>query len=254
MTEYSENRIHIGCNLSIRIRFRLGNPTRPVVVMSSGYGPSSFDKPLPLALIDVFSQQGLNWVQYVYPERDPLNPINDLLLSGAIASLRAVLWWLRSTGYSSVALYGNSFGANISMETALLEPIEFVVLSNPVLDFVEYRERQLGSQKFQEWETNGFVTIDYERGPARASFRFIEEARHQDFVQRCSTVHCPVIAFQGEQDNILSPKECIRFANGLPNGRVILLPQGEHTIRDANSLELVKVELHAFLAQFPEVN
>lgn len=233
-------------------RIRLSSPIRPtckIVICSSGYGPPTFDRPLASAIAQELVVNDIAALQYVYPERYSKNRVSDLLLTTGVFYILQLLAWCHEQGYSQVGLYGNSFGGNISIETALIHQVDFMILSNAVLDFVHYRKAQLGSAKFSEWESNRLTTITYEDGSFTSSYRFIEEATQQKLAKRLLQLKMPLLVFLSENDEILQMKK-LRSVFKSIGSRTVSLPKTSHSITAAEALRVVREELNIFLKQF----
>lgn len=234
-------------DVAISVRHHLTHKERPTVIMSSGFGTSSLDKPLPLALIDVFINRRINWIQYIYPERLPQATSRDLTISSGLNTLRSIHKWLGAQGYKCVALYGNSFGGNISLELAIQETIAFSIVTNPVFDFFNYRLKQLGVDALKQWKKKGSILIEYPLGTEYTSYSFIEEALQQNLFARCLSIQTRTLAFQGEKDDILTTFDIERLEKEVDIFEAHALPNAGHTISDNLSLELITQKVHRFL-------
>lgn len=239
--------LSIGCNLVFDVRFHLNQKNRPIVILSSGYAPGSFDDPLPVALINLFESSNLSWAQYIYPERDERNGVKDLLISSGLSALKAVCEWAKRNGFKEIAFYGVSFGANITLEIALLEPATFVILVNPVFNYYDYRCKQLGEKMMNDWQENGVIDIHYKESTVKTYYRFIEEAINQDLFNRAVSIETKVLAMQGAKDERLSVNDINVLGRKAKSWYPVILPQGEHSIRDLETIKLITHEISLFI-------
>jgi pimeloyl-ACP methyl ester carboxylesterase len=227
-------RLDLGVGLELAIRSSLVEK-RPCMVLSSGYGRFGYDEPIQLALIDALEEIGVGWIQYEYVERNANNPTTDLLISSGLHALRAACGWARARVTGPIGLFGISFGANISLEAALVDRPAIVLVVNPVFDYVEYRRQQLGLSAMERWAEAGATVITYDQD-VRSYHRFIEEARHQDLLYRCRHIACKVVACQGEADPILGTRYLERFATACPQAQVHVIPGADHAYHDPDAI------------------
>jgi pimeloyl-ACP methyl ester carboxylesterase len=233
----SETRIPLGLQMNVSVRSRL-HTHRPYVVFSSGYGRFGFDEPLQLEVIKVLDRLAIGWVQYEYAERTSQSGMTDLLISSGLNALRSVCRWARAEVSAPLGLFGISFGGNISLEAALLERPSMVFVVNPVFDYVDYREQQLGEAQMLQWARDGVTAIQYER-TVQSYYRFVDEARRQALMERVRDVPCRLIACQGSADPILGTRYLEELAKACPRAATHVIDGADHAMHEPHDVRQV---------------
>jgi pimeloyl-ACP methyl ester carboxylesterase len=198
-----EKALSYGVNLQIPIRHSQQNSKR-VVLISNGYNTWTSFRPIHKTITTAFTEQGFDWIHYLYPERTGSGHLHDLYISTGLAYLRFIHSYAVQLGYESIGLFGMSFGGNISMEASLSLETPFLILANPVFDYYDYRLQQIGSANMISWGENHTTQLKVYDTEIWAGHRFIVEATRQNLFQRAHNIQSATLAFQGEKDAILS--------------------------------------------------
>ncbi len=233
------NSLFFTLNQTIDIREDIPKNPTMIVILSSGYSIIGFDEPIQVALGEWLSKKGIGWIQYTFPARNRNNTEKELYLSGGILSLMQLYDYAKDKYKTSIGLFGISFGGNISIEVALAKKIESLILVNPVFDYVDFRRKQLGDGKFDLWNKNRSIVLNYQSGNLPLSFHFIEECEKQDLERRAEGINCPVYAFQGEKDSIINPCHINKLSNIKDNWNAYTVPNADHGFTDIEAITYV---------------
>ena len=212
-------------------------PGRPALVLSSGFGIFGFDEPIQVSFTQLLQDLEVGWVQYTYAERNANNHTTDLLMSTAAAALDHVCAWTRSQGATKLGLFGISFGATISLELSIEHDIPLLILVNPVVDYVDFRSRQLGESAISTWEERRSATLDYGGREVSSGFRFMEEARGQRLIERLDAVASRVLIVQAALDEILGITSARVLASRLQDGQLYVVDGADHTFDSDDAVQ-----------------
>jgi alpha/beta superfamily hydrolase len=216
------------CNITIDLRYEFQPEAPMTFIFSSGYGIFNFEEPVQVALTELLSKYRINWVQFLYPERNQSNAFGDLYISTGLLSLSEVYAWVKKQASSPIGLFGISFGGNISIELALKETLHTLIIINAVFDYVDFRSKQIGADAMEAWQ-NTFVTkLSYQHKKLPLCYRFIQEAERQKLEERAKKVNCDVYAFQGDCDPIISPKHIQELSAQTSNWHAKIISGGDH--------------------------
>lgn len=216
------------CNTNIDIRYQFQPESPMTFIFSGGYGIFNFEEPVQVAFTELLSKYGINWVQYLYPERNPHNPFVDLYVSTGLLSLSEIYTWVKKQVHTPIGLFGISFGGNISIELALKEKLHSLIIINAVFDYVDFRTKQLGRGAMEAWRNTFVTTLAYQDKQLPVCYRFIQEAEQQQLEERAHNVTCDVYAFQGDSDPIISPKHIQKLAATTNNWHADVINGGDH--------------------------
>jgi hypothetical protein len=230
MTELS-----LPCGFVIDVRSNI-RAERPNVILSSGYGIFGFGEPVQTALVSRLEKLGIGWAQYTYVERNSKNDITDLLISSGTAALLRVYDWVSLQYPSKIGLFGISFGANVTLEAALQRDPALLLLVNPVVDYVDYRERQLGSDVMTRWKRDSVISLTYDGAEVISYYRFMEESRSQRLLTRVSSISAEIIACQGAADTILTTKYVEALSVVLSKFRFTVIDGADHVFASAGAI------------------
>jgi hypothetical protein len=225
------------CNIQIDIRCNLKGSAPVTFILSSGYSIEGFDEPIQVALIELLERYGVKWVQYIYPERNPKNSMEDLYISTGCYTLDEVYRWVKTQVKDSIGLFGISFGANISLELALRATVETLIIVNAVFDYVDFRTKQLGEDAISRWAKDLITKLPYQDKALPLGYRFIQEAMGQKLEERAAGLGCRVHAFQGDADNIISPQHILRLAGVATNWYPHVVVGADHPFNTQKAID-----------------
>jgi pimeloyl-ACP methyl ester carboxylesterase len=150
-----------------------------------------------------------------------------------------------------VALIGSSLGGFVAVEAAARQairtrhPISRLVLLAPAVELEWDRWSEVGPGGIERWrETGGIDVFHYATATTqRLGYGFYEDAERYRPASRRLAV--PMLIFQGQQDESVSPKIVRQFARAQPNATLHEVDDG-HQLK--NSLDFIWQETSRFLA------
>jgi pimeloyl-ACP methyl ester carboxylesterase len=247
-----DTRIDLGCQIYMPVRALVDSEHRGVVVLSSGYGIDNFDEPIIVSVRDALEEAGFGWLQYVYPERVPENGIEDMTVMGGVHLFNYLLQFIERRFTGVVGFFGISYGANVSIEASFLHKPSVLVAVNCPFDYARYREVQVGRARFEEWERTGVLELDYAGRRQRSSFRFLQEVRHQQLLERASMISTPTLLVQGGRDDIIPTDYVMHLSKQSHNIKHYIVSDADHVFADEECIsKLVEVVVPFFLEHLP---
>ena len=143
-----------------------------------------------------------------------------------------------------VILVGSSMGGYIATLFAQHHPeVQRLVLLAPAFDFYNLWRRELGPERFAEWQQNCTINV-FHYGEGREvplGFGIMADASLHDPFPNCLQ---PVLLFHGTRDPVAPSKYSASFAKAHSNTRLVLLDSG-HELTDV--LHLIWPEVRGFL-------
>ncbi|HEY0738265.1 MAG TPA: YqiA/YcfP family alpha/beta fold hydrolase [Herpetosiphonaceae bacterium] len=224
------------CNVNVDIRYAFYAKSPLTFILSSGYSIIDFEEPIQVALIEVLSKYNINWLQYIYPERSYKNSFQDLYISTGLFTLNEIHKWVQKQTKGPISLFGISFGGNISIELALEKEISTLIIVNAVFDYVQFRTKQLGEKAMRDWQNKLVTELPYENKSIPLGYRFIQEAENQSLEERAHNINCAVYAFQGDEDQIISPSHIQRLADSRNNWKAYIVDGADHAFNKEDAI------------------
>ena len=165
----------------------------------------------------------------------------------------ALVDWMDAIGLERAALVGNSFGCQIVADVAVRRPerVACVVLQGPTIDPAA---RSFGAQ-IRRWLRNtpgeapsqGLVLLrDYRDCGIPRLLRTFHYALEDRIEERLPLVRRPALVVRGARDRIVSQEWAQTVAELLPMGRLVVIPNGAHTLNYGAPAAFVRV-LRPFL-------
>lgn len=220
----------------------------PVVLVHGLVISSRYMEPLARALNSHFQVMAPDLPGFGESEKPP-RALNLVELAEA---LRA---WLRACGIGRAMLVGNSFGCQVLAELAVRHPdvVDRLVLQGPTTD---PRARNLPQQVWRDL-VNGrrepgdvarIARVDYAKaGLARAlaTMRILIRDRIEE---KLPLINAPTLVVRGTRDPVVPQAWAEQASAILPNGRLVVIEGGTHTLNYAYPDEMAKAILPFLLA------
>jgi pimeloyl-ACP methyl ester carboxylesterase len=150
-----------------------------------------------------------------------------------------------------VVLIGSSLGGFVAVEASARQvsgarhPISRLVLLAPAVELEWECWTELGPGGIERWRQTGSVDVFHyaENKRQRLNFEFYEDA--QKYRPAARRLNQPVLIFQGQQDDSVSPAIVEAFAYAQADSTLHLLEDGHQL---TNSLEFIWLETARFLS------
>lgn len=235
------------CNTCIDVKYEF-YPEAPITfILSSGYAIADFEEPVQVAFTKLLSKFHINWLQYIFPERNSKNAFEDLYISTGVFTLNELYDWVKKQVSTPIGLFGISFGGNISIEFAAKGNVDALIIINVPFDYVDFRRKQLGDGVMNIWQKDLVTKLLYADKSLPLGYRFIQEAEAQRLKERTGNITCDVHAFQGENDSIIGIEDIVSLANRIPNWHAHIVQGADHTFNAENSINIFLEEIHPFI-------
>lgn len=153
--------------------------------------------------------------------------------------------WMRAVNIRSASLLGQSFGCQIVADFAVrYRPlIDSAVLQGPTVDPAARTARQ----QLWRWFVNGrheapaqalVILRDYRDCGLRRVFRTFRYALDDHIEGTLPHVQVPTLVVRGSRDAIVSQRWAEEVTRLLPDGRLVIIPDGAHTLTYQKPAEL----------------
>jgi len=148
------------------------------------------------------------------------------------SDLNAAIECVCTLGYGTINLFGSSAGGLVCLAAALDNSrVRRIALKAPVSDYPGKRRKELGSAGIREWKQLGFTY--WQRGDGtshRVNYSFYEDSIQHVMRERASKVKCPVLIVHGNKDMNTMLSQSLRLVSFLPQGRLLILHNGDHDL------------------------
>lgn len=223
--------------LSLPVRISHPSTASSVVIMSGGYGIFGIGEPIQDKLVQFLTSHGIATVQYAYPERTEKFQIDDLSLTSGIYALQTVYNNVVRPKFTKIYLFGISFGGVISALFAHTHSVDGLILANTVVDYHDFRKKQLGEKSFAGWEERGWVEIKYPHRSVGLSRRFIQETRDLRIEKTIIELQCYVLMYQGMNDIYIDTTHLERITESKEKFHGVVVPGCEHPFTEPDAID-----------------
>ena len=156
--------------------------------------------------------------------------------------------WMRALGLPRAALVANSFGCQIVAELAARHPgaVDRLVLQGPTVD------ADARSLPVQVWRTlrNGrteppalgrISAVDYAKAGLGRAVRTTRAMMRDRIEDKLPHIKAPTLVVRGSRDPVVPRAWAERVARSLPDGRLVVVEGGTHTLNYADPDRLAAV-------------
>jgi len=203
----------------VRTIVSIPTDARAVVVMSHGF-TSSGDSGLYKEFQGEFNRLSIGTVRYDYYGHGPLYGHTsgyavsaDVTLTKAVASLNAVIAYLRGIGQYHIALLGASFGGLVSLVVAAQDPtVERLILKSPVTEPIRFWQERLGNTQIREWQEQGTLHDNHDIVEYDLSYDYWVDLQSYDTMRMSAGIRCSTLIIHGEKDTCVPIDQSRRLA------------------------------------------
>ena len=145
---------------------------------------------------------------------------DDITLSKAVESLRAMVRHIREREDYKIGLLGASFGGLISLVFASQDQnIKALALKSPVTEPIEFwRERirkKFGKDGLNQWEANGTMHYKDRVEDYDLKYGFWEDLQGYDTLRDARNISCPTLIVHGDSDTYVPISQSFALARVL---------------------------------------
>lgn len=208
-----------------------------IIIMSAGFtGDKSMDGRFD-KIAEKFCEAGYGVIAYDYcgcgeSDDEILTPDN------AVQDLHSVVEYAKNRGYSNIGLYGQSYGALVSLR-AYNQDISSIVLVGALTGIMKYDWNDYYSEKeIEELKRTGYMMIKKKsktRDIVIINRELLEDFDQIDQESLFRKIKCPVLIIHGDkgEEEIMLSKISREGARFLPRGSKIEIIEGaDHKFND----------------------
>jgi 2-hydroxy-6-oxonona-2,4-dienedioate hydrolase len=165
--------------------------------------------------------------------------------------------WTRACGLERAVFLGNSVGCQLVVRLAVRHPdlVERVVLQGPTMDPEARTMRQqtwrwIWNSRGERGSLTPIALREYWRCGLRRLLKTFRYALEDPIEEKLPGVRVPALVVRGSWDPVVTQSWAEEVADLLPMGRLVVIPDGPHTLVHNQPLDLARVVRH-FLSSAP---
>jgi 2-hydroxy-6-oxonona-2,4-dienedioate hydrolase len=165
--------------------------------------------------------------------------------------------WTRACGLERAVFLGNSVGCQLVVRLAVRHPdlVERVVLQGPTMDPEARTMRQqtwrwIWNSRGERGSLTPIALREYWRCGLRRLLKTFRYALEDPIEEKLPSVRVPALVVRGSWDPVVSQRWAEEVAGLLPTGRLVVIPDGPHTLVHNRPLDLARV-VREFLSAAP---
>jgi 2-hydroxy-6-oxonona-2,4-dienedioate hydrolase len=239
----------------LRVHARLSTQTQPEgtppIILVHGLGVASRSMvPLAKALAPSYHVLAPDLPGFGDSEKPP-HVLNLAELTDCLAA------WTRACGLERAVFLGNSVGCQLVVRLAVRHPelVERVVLQGPTMDPGARTMRQqtwlwIRNSRGERGSLTPIALREYWRCGLRCLLKTFRYALEDPIEEKLPGVRVPALVVRGSWDPIVTQRWAEEVADLLPMGRLVVIPDGPHTLVHNRPLDLARV-VREFLSAAP---
>jgi 2-hydroxy-6-oxonona-2,4-dienedioate hydrolase len=239
--------------LRVHARFSTQTPPEdaPPIILVHGLGVASRSMvPLAKALAPSYRVHAPDLPGFGDSEKPPqvlnLAELTDCLVA-----------WTRAYGLERAVFLGNSVGCQLVVRLAVRHPdlVERVVLQGPTMDPEARTMRQqtwrwIWNSRGERGSLTPIALREYWRCGLRRLLKTFRYSLEDPIEEKLPSVRVPALVVRGSWDPVVTQSWAEEVADLLPMGRLVVIPDGPHTLVHNRPLDLAGVVRH-FLSSAP---
>lgn len=231
-----------GWRIHARVPLDLAPPGAPSIVLVHGVGISSRYMVPTLKWLAPYTRVYAIDLPGFGESSKPPHTLNVPELADALAA------WIEAANLDQPALLGNSLGCQIIVDLAVRYPdrLSAAVLQGPTID----PQARTWLQQSARWMINSpleppsqalVMARDYWACGIRRVIETFKYAMQDQIETKLPQMQVPTLVVRGSRDPIVPQRWAEEVTAHLPQGRLVVIPGGTHTINYAAPLELARV-------------
>jgi uncharacterized protein len=222
--EMTIQKIDIKDDLGNRVSGILSIPKNAskVVIFSHGFTSSKNSKTYKEFQREL-NLLGIGTLRYDYYGHGPNYPnrygvSEDTTLSKTVASLRAMIKYVRQKGKYKIILFGSSFGGLVSIVVTLQDrKIDSLILKSSVIDPVDFWRQRIkesfGNSGLELWKTENKLHYKDDFEEFELNWSFWEDLKRYDILNSVKKIRCSTLIIHGDKDRVVSISQSKKLAS-----------------------------------------
>ena len=234
----------------------LSNPTggkdKLVVVICHGFGTNK-ESQTYLLLEESLNEKGISSFRFdFFGHGESDGKFENITISEAVDDALQAIAFVKSRGFSKIALFGSSFGGMAALLAASKSPdLKSLALKSPVSDYLGKLLAEEDKVDVSEWKKNGFIWHESSRmGRQKLNYSFFEDAEKVSGFEAAKKINAPAIIVHGSKDKIVPVEQSKKTASIIPECRLEIIEEANHKYSKPKDFE----KMLELVANFIEKN
>jgi pimeloyl-ACP methyl ester carboxylesterase len=174
----------------------------------------------------------------------------DVTISEAMDDALQAIAFVKSRGFSKVALFGSSFGGMAALLAASKQPgLKCLALKSPVSDYLGKLLADEDRINVEQWKKEGFIWHETKRGKLRLNYSFFEDAEKVSGFEAANQIKVPTLIVHGDQDDVVPVEQSRKTASLIPNCHLEIIEGAGHKYSNPGEFEKLLKLVSEFLAE-----
>ena len=227
-----------------------GNASVPVAVLCHGFATTK-ESQTYLRLEKALNEKGIASFRFdFFGHGESEGKFEDVTISEAVDDALHVVAFVKSRGFSKIALFGSSFGGMAALLAASQNPGLFALaLKSPVSDYLGKIAAEEDGVNVKEWKKAGFIMHESSRlGKARLNYSFYEDAEKVSGFEAAKKIKVPTLIVHGNQDKVVPVEQSRKTASLISGCRLKEIEGADHKYSKPEDFERMLGLIVGFIA------
>ena len=231
----------------------LSNPTNdsaaPIVVLCHGFvtdkGGLTF-----VALEKALNDENISTFRFdFFGHGESAGKFEDITITREKLDIFATIKFLKSSGFSKIALVGSSSGGGAAIMAAAEIPDLFaLVLKAPAVDHLELEIAERGREGIARWKKDGSVIYERSNGEKfKLNYSFFEDLKNNIGFDVADKIAAPTLIVHGDADRDVPILQSIEAQKLIPDCRLEVFPGADHKFTKSEDFEMMIKMISEFI-------
>lgn len=199
-----------------------------LVILCHGF-TSSKEGSTNKSLESMFNRNNIATLRFdFYGHGESDGDFSDITVSEAVDDILNAIKYVKSIGYSNLALVGSSFGGISSiLAAAKTTELSALALKSPVSNYYEAISLRMSEVEIKEWEKKGIIENKIGKG-GLLKYTFYSDFENFNAYESAKRIKVPTLIVHGSSDDIVPATQSERLVKEIPDCRLEIIERADH--------------------------
>jgi len=211
----------------------------PIAIICHGFTTNK-NRPKYTELANKLYENGIASLRFdLFGHGESEGDFADITITEGVDDVLRAIEYVKSLGYTKIALIGNSFGGITSFVVSTkTKDLTALALISPVSDYPEVEKMRRSDQDIAKWKKDGFTIHRSSKGQEfRLNYTFWEDIQKYLVYDIADQIKIPTLIVHGDADDLVPVDQSRKTAKLIPDCQLIEIKGATHRYEDPNHFD-----------------